>query len=152
MPFLYPSHRIHEFIKAPKVVRDGENFTVSSKGQQGAGFDVNLDLLDGAFVDLRYLGGTHDVAVPESYKSALLLAGQRVRGVDYVPVGQRRFYKDRIPAGWHQNVIDPNLPTDHDDANRHVPVPGFSPTDFKDFIKLTADLWSIELAWEETML
>ena len=86
MPFLYPSHRIHEFIKAPKVVRDGENFTVSSKGQQGAGFDVNLDLLDGAFVDLRYLGGTHDVAVPESYKSALLLAGQRVRGVDYVPV------------------------------------------------------------------
>ena len=152
MPFPYPSRRIYEFVKAAKVVRYGETFTVSSKGHRGAGFDVNLDLLDGAFADLRYLGGAHDVAVPESYKSSLLLHGQRIRGVDYVPVGQRRFYKKRIPAGWHQNVIDPNLPTDHDDANRHVPMPGFSPTDFKDFIKLTANLWSIELVWEETML
>lgn len=152
MPFPYPSHRIHEFVRAPKIVRDGEPFTVSSKGQRGAGFAVNLDLLDGAFVDLRYLGSTHDVAMLEGYKAALLLYAQRVRGVDYVPVGQRRFYKERIPAGWHQNVIDPNLPTDHDDANRHVPLPVFSPTDFKDFIKLTADLWSIELAAEETML
>ena len=152
MPFQYPSHRTHEFVKAPKVVRGGETFAVSIKGQRGATFDVNLDLLDGAFVDLRYLGGAHDVAAPESYKTSLLLAGQRVRGVDYVPVGQRRFYRERIPAGWHQNVIDPNLSTDHDDANRHMPLPGFSPTDFRDFIRLTAALWSIELAWEETML
>lgn len=152
MPFPYPSHRIHELVNAPKVLRNGEAFTVSSKGLRGAGFDVNLDLLDGAFTDLRYLGGAQDVAAPESYKSALLLAGQRIRGIDYVPVGQRRFYKERIPAGWHQNVIDPNLPTDHDDANRHLPLTNFGPTDFKHFIKLTAELWSIELAWEETML
>ena len=152
MPFPYPSHRIHEFVKAPKVVREGDTLAVSRKGQRGAGFDVNLDLPDGAFVDLRYLGGSHDVALPEAYKSSLLLTGQRVRGVDYVPVGQRRFYKERIPAGWHQNVIDPNLPTDHDDANRHVPLPDFSPTDFIDFIKLTSALWSIEIALEETML
>ena len=105
MPFPYPSRRIYEFVKAAKVVRDGETFTVSSKGHRGAGFDVNLDLLDGAFADLRYLGGAHDVAVPESYKSSLLLHGQRIRGVDYVPVGQRRFYKERIPAGW------PDMPT-----------------------------------------
>ena len=152
MPFPYPSHRIHEFVKAPKIVRDGETFTVSSKGQRGAGFDVNLDLLDGAFVDLRYLGGTHDVALPEGYKSVLLLNGQKVRGVDYHPVGQRHFYKERIPPGWHQDKRDPNLPTDHFDSNRREPLPGFSPTDFKDFVKLTAELWAIELAWEESML
>lgn len=152
MPYTYPSHRIHEFVKAPKVVRDSEAFTVLNKGQCGTAFDVNLDLLDGAFVDLRYVGGAQDVAAPESYKSSLLIAGQRVRGVDFVPVSLRRFYRERIPAGWHQNVIDPNLPTDHEDANRHLALSDFSPTDFKDFIKLTAALWSIELTWEETML
>jgi len=152
MPFPYPSHRIQEFVKARKVVRYGATFAVSRKGERGASFDVNLDLLDGAFADLRYLGGAYDVAVPECYKSSLLLAGQRIRGVDYVPVGQRRFYKERIPAGWHQNVIDPNLPTDHDDANRHVPLPNFSPNDLDVFITLTAELWNIELAREGTML
>ena len=91
-----------------------------------------------------------DILLP--YKASLLLAAQRVRGVDYVPLGQRRFYKERIPPGWHQNVIDPNLPTNHDDYNRHLPLPGFAPTDFKDFIGLSAQLWNIELAWEETML
>ena len=68
MPFPYPSPRIHEIIQAAKVAREGETFTVSSKGQRGASFDVNLDLLDGAFTDLRYLGGANDVAMPESYK------------------------------------------------------------------------------------
>jgi hypothetical protein len=75
-----------------------------------------------------------------------------VRGIDYVPVGQRRFYKERIPPGWHQNVIDPNLPTDHDNYNRHLLLADFTPTDFKDFICLTAELWNIELALEGTML
>lgn len=152
MNYPYPSHRIHEIIHAPKVIRNGEVFTFGRKGECGASFDVNLDLLDGAFTDLRYLGGAHDTKMPDTYKAALLLAAQRVRGVDYVPVGHRRFFKERIPPGWHQNVIDPNLPTDHDDYNRHIPLPTFAPTDFRNFIGLTADLWSIELAWEETML
>ena len=60
----------------------------------------NPDLLDGLFTDLRYLGGSQDVAAPESHKSALCSPGSGFGGVDYVPVGQRRFYKERIPAGW----------------------------------------------------
>lgn len=151
MRYPYPSQRIHEIVRAPKCVREGEKFEVKSKGERGKGFDVNLDLMDdGPFSDPRYLGNTHDVAWPEGYKASLLLGGQKVRGVDFHAVGQRRWFKQRIPAGWHQDFRDPNLPTTDD--QRWEGLPDFAPTDFKDFIGKTAELWNIDLGWEESML
>jgi hypothetical protein len=153
MRYPFPSHRIHDIVNAPKCVREGETFEVKSKGEHGAMFDVNLDLVDaGPFSDPRYLGNTHDQTNPEGYKANLLLAAEKVRGVDFHAVGQRRFYKQRIPAGWHQDLRDPNLPTTHDDHHRREALPDFAPTDFKNFIGLTAALWNIDLAWEESML
>ena len=31
-------------------------------------------------------------------------------------------------------------------------MPGFLPSDFRDFISKTLEIWNIDLAWEETML
>jgi len=153
MRYPFPSHRIHDIVSAPKCVREGEKFEVKSRGERGKGFDVNLDLVDdGPFSDPRYLGNTHDVAQPEGYAASLLLGGQKVRGVDHHAVGQRRWFKQRIPAGWHQDIRDPNMPTTHDDHHRRQALPDFTPTDFKDFIGKTAALWNIDLGWEESML
>lgn len=89
---------------------------------------------------------------PESYRATFLLGSQKVRGVDFHPVGQRRWYKERIPPGWHQDMRDPNLPTTDANHHRRVPLPDFAPLDFRDFIGRTAALWSIDLAWEESMV
>jgi len=153
MRYPYPSHRIHEIVRARKCVCEGETFEVKPKGERGAAFDVNLALMDdGPFSDPRYLGNTHDKARPEGYAASLLLGGQKVRGVDHHAVGQRWWFKQRIPAGWHQDLRDPNLPTTDDDFHRREPLAHFAPTDFKDFIAKSAELWNIDLGLEETML
>lgn len=71
MRYPYPSHRIHEIVRAPKCVREGETFELKSKGERGTGFDVNLDLVDdGPFSDPRYLGNT-SILHPDSVRQTL---------------------------------------------------------------------------------
>jgi hypothetical protein len=86
----------------------------------------------------------------ETYRAALLLDNARIRGVDYRDLDQRKYYKVIIPAGWHQNIIDPNL--SGDDANRHEALPDFEPTDLSDFLHKVAGLWHIELEQEARLL
>ena len=74
MAYPIPTHRIHEIVAAPKCLRDGEILEVTAKGPFGAGFDVTLDLIDGPYVDLRYLGKAHDAARVEGYEANLILA------------------------------------------------------------------------------
>jgi len=151
MRYPYPSHRIQEIVRAPKCLREGEVFTIKAKGEKGCKFDAELALLDeGPYSDPRYLGDTHDTASPEDYKANLLLGGEKIRGVDYHPVGRRYYYRQRIPAGWHQDIWDPNLPTA--DNHRREPLPDFSPAHFRDFIRQTSGLWNIDTGEEATML
>ena len=152
MKYPYPKHRIDEIIKSPKSVRENEVFETNRKGARGAFFDVNIDLKVGDFTDMRYLGKAHDVAVVDGYEAAFLLSAHRVRGVGFSPVGRRRFYKEHVPAGWHQNILNPNLPTNHSEHNRHEKIINFEPIDFQDFIHKTSKLWNVELDIEKTML
>lgn len=153
MIYPYPRHRIEELVKAPKVVRENERLAVERKGEHGATFDVNLDLLDGPFVDLRYLGKAANHTQPATYEANLILGGHRVRGVGHHYVGRNNLRaKRRIPAGWHQNFCDPNRPTTHPESNRHEPMPAFAPTDFGDFVGQCARLWAIDLRTEEVLL
>lgn len=140
-------------MQAPKVVRENKPLEVSARGERSAGFDVNLDLLDGPFVDLRYLGKAAELDQPPTYESALILGGHRVRGIGHNFVGRNNLRaKQRIPAGWHQNRVDPNLPTAHVEYNRHEPLPNFAPTDFGDFIGKCAALWAIDLQTPEVLV
>jgi hypothetical protein len=151
----YPHSRtqIHELVQAPKAVRENSLLAVTAFGEHGGRFDVNLDLVDGPFVDLRYLGKATDQREPAGYEANLILAGHRVRGVGHNYVGRNNHRsKQRIPAGWHQNKVDPNLPTSDVEYNRHEPLPNFAPTDFGDFIEKCARLWAIDLNTPEVLL
>lgn len=98
---------------------------------------------------MRYLGKARIVDEPKSYDASFLIANHRVRGVGFAETERKNFrFKRRIPKGWHMNICDPNLPTDDPRQNIHQPLPSFSVSDFHDFIKQTAKLWSIDLGWE----
>jgi hypothetical protein len=153
MTYPHSRHQIHELVQAPKVVRENSLLAVAAFGEHGGRFDVNLDLLEGPFVDLRYLGKATDQREVSGYEANLILAGHRVRGVGHNFVGRTNLRaKQRIPAGWHQNKVDPNLPTSHVEYNRHEPLPNFAPTDFGDFIGKCAQLWAIDLNTPEVLL
>lgn len=108
-----------------KCVSEGASVEIKRSGDEGSQYDVNLDLADGADCDLRYLGRGGLVRKPETYDATLRLDQQRVRRVGFNPVGRQNFRaKRRIPAGWHQNVCDPNVAADHMDwiVTNHCPT------------------------------
>jgi hypothetical protein len=153
MNYRHPRHRIQEIVQAPKCLSDGQQLETEPRGTHGARFGVDLDLKDGPYSDLRYVGTAGKVSLPETYDASLLLDQQRVRGVGHCAIARQNFRaKLRIPAGWHQNICDPNMPTDHPEWNRHEPLPGFAPVDFSDFIRATASLWNIDLGREPELL
>jgi hypothetical protein len=150
MSFQYSSRQILEIVKAVKCVRENQPLDFKGSGERGKKLDVNLDLMDGPLVNLRLSITAGRFDDPATYRAALILEDQRIRGVDYSYIEHRRFYKTVIPKGWHQNVIDPNRPTR--DANQHLPLHHFIPTDLKDFLKRVGTLWHIELNLDEVLL
>jgi hypothetical protein len=150
MNYPYKPHQIEEILQKDKCLPVGDTLELE-KMSQGAGrhFETRPELVDGPFVDMRYLGKAPELDNPETYDASLLLANQRVRGVGYDPIGKRNFrFKKRIPKGWHLNVCDPNLATNHPEQDVHHPLPDFATTDFRDFINRIAGLWNIDLGWE----
>ena len=140
-------------MQSQKVVRENERLDIERKGEKGASFDVNLDLCDGPYIELRYLGKAADHTQPPTYESAVILGAHRVRGVGYNAVGRNNLRaKQRIPAGWHENRCDPNLPTTNPEYNCHKPLPEFAPTDFGSFVMKCAEIWAIDLQTEEVLL
>lgn len=153
MSFRYPRHRIQELVAADKIVAGGGKLETSVRGENAASFNTPLDLVEGSFVDLRFLGRAARRDDPATYDSSFLIDQERVRGIGFCPVARQSFRaKLRIPAGWHQNICDPNMPTDHPERNRHEAMPDFAPSDFRDFVRKAAELWNIDLGWENELV
>lgn len=153
MNYRYPRHRIIEIVDAPKSIADGKSLSIERKATHGSKFDAPVELLDGPFCDMRFLGKAGRNEDPTSYDSSLLLDQQRIRGIGYCPVERRNFRaKLRIPKGWHQNICDPNVATSDLDWNRHEVLTDFNPSDFGDFVRKTAEMWNIDLDWEAELL
>jgi hypothetical protein len=151
MSYPHPSHQIQEILEQKKCLPPGAPVELARCGKErkSAKFETRPQLIDGGFIDMRYLGSAPRLDQPETYEAAFLLANQRVRGVGYNPLARENLrYKRRIPKGWHQNVCDPNLPTNDVRQNVHHPLPGFAPTDFQDFVSQTAKMWNIDLGWD----
>lgn len=145
MSYPYRTHQIQEILKAEKRLPEGDPREFKKIGR-GNLYETRSELIDGPFVDMRYIAKAPVLPDVTSYEASFLLANQRVRGVGYHPVGRWRFRsKERIPKGWHQNVCDPNLPTDDPRQNIHKPLQEFTTTDLRDFISKTANLWKIDL-------
>jgi hypothetical protein len=153
MPYRHSAARIHEIVKAPKALVAGQSVEPKRHGSHGLSFEAFVELAEGSFLDIRYkgvAGVSHD---PTSYDASLRLDQQRVRGSGHCAVGRQNFRaKQRIPAGWHQNIVDPNLPTNAAAHNRHEALPDFAPTDFSDFTRRVAGIWNIDLGWEGGLL
>ena len=152
MAFRFPAQRIHEIVRSIKVVREGQSAEFRRIGGSSSTMAVELDLMDGPFVDLKLIVSATDASEPYTYSAALILEGARVRGIDYVPIARRRRFKVRIPKGWHENVEDPNLPRGHEHQNRHREMPDFAPTDLADFLRRVTHHWNIETSIEPTLL
>lgn len=150
MSFRYRSHQIQDIVRATKVVREGQSLEFKKYKDHGKHLELDLDLKDGLLLNLRLSihAGRYDE--PETYRAALVLDGQRVRGVDHSWIEAKQFYKTKVPKGWHENVIDPNLPTR--DINRHLALPNFVVSDLVDFLGKVAELWQIELPMDEVLL
>ena len=150
MSFRYRSHQLQDIVRTEKVVREGQSLTFKNYREHGKHLELELDLKDGPLVNLRLTitAGRYDE--PETYRAVLLLDEQRIRGVDHSDIEVKRFYKTVVPKGWHQNVIDPNLPTR--EINRHVPLSDFEVGDLADFLVKVAKLWHIEMAFDEVLL
>jgi hypothetical protein len=152
MPFRFPSHRLQEIVRAEKVIRSGQRTVFEAEGSKGKKLSVDLDLMDGPLMNLKLIIHCFDATNPQSYRAALVLEGERIRGVDYSAVARKKFFKEFIPKGWHENVIDPNLSTNDDNRNRHVALEKFAPTDLQHFLRLVAERWNIELEAAEVLL
>jgi hypothetical protein len=148
--FPYRSFEIGDFLKQPKksLVEKPE------PKAHGPGLQMSLRLYlvdEKVFVPMMLHLRAGRKEIPASYRAAFLLANERVRGVDYSEIETKRFYKTHIPKGWHQNIIDPGLPANDPNQNRHDPL-DWTVTDFDDFIRQTCKLWNIDLGREEGLL
>ncbi len=160
MSFPYTTQQIREIVQSPKTLRHselleaGEPIPFQNYGERGKRIDLLLDLVDGPIlVDLRFHVRGPVFDNPESYEAALILAGERIRGIGWNATGKKRFYgKEVIPKSWHQNVIDPNLPLSHPDRNPHLPLEPFEPTELTDFFTKAANVWHINLQFNEGLL
>lgn len=159
MNFPYLSRQILEVVTAPKVLRrpellvKGKPLQFSSYGDKGRRIDLDLDLADGvSLLALRFHVRAPIFDDSTGFEAALILANARVRGIGWHATGKKRYYRQATPKGWHQNVIDPNLPPGHDDNNRHLPINDFAPTDLAAFFASAAKIWNITLPDEEYLL
>ncbi len=145
MPFRFASHQLHEIVQAVKWLRPGQSLDFEREGTRGMKLRVDLELPDGPLMALSLHLSCHDPAQTEGYTAALVLEGQRIRGIDYSHIERKRFYKKYIQKGWHENVIDPNLSTNDENRNRHVTLDDFQPTYLAHFRILVAQKWNIVL-------
>lgn len=151
--FRFPSHRLLELIKAQKCPATKSEVKWKDRGARGKELRVALDLVDGPLAGFVLHVTCGDITDLQSCRAALTLEGERVRGVDYSPVSRRKYYQPHIEKGWHENVIDPNLPlSDWKNRNRHEPLPDFDPRDLEDFLRGVCGLWNIDLEFGEALL
>jgi hypothetical protein len=150
MSFRYRSHQIQDVVRAAKVVREGQSLEFKSYKEHGKHLELDLDMKGGLLLNLRLLINAGRYDEPETYRAALVLDGQRIRGVDYCEIEKKQFYKVVVPKGWHENIIDPNLPTR--DINRHLALPDFQVSELNDFFRKVSGLWHIESAFDEVLL
>ncbi len=153
MSYRFSSIRIQEIVQAGKRLSDGQSIEPEKKGREGLSFQAFVELREGSYLDLRFLGRAGVSKNPKTYDASLLIEQERVRGIGYAEVARQNFRaKKRIPAGWHENICDPSKPTNSAERNQHRSLIDFTPSDFGDFTRRAADQWKIDLGWEGGLL
>lgn len=144
--FPYSQFQIEDVVKAEKYPRDWEPVTFKkvTRSEKSRTADIQLERSDLKTDRLRWtLAGELDTTT--TYRSALLLEDTKIRGVDYHAIARSRMYKEVIPKGWHQDIIDPNLEQSHKNYQRREALSDFEPYHLDDFLSKVAKLWNIQL-------
>lgn len=157
MPFPYTTFQIQEIVKGRKVLRrpellqEGRPIPFQNYDGESKRLDLDLDMPgQPAILALKFHVRAPVVNNPDTYEAALILANERIRGIGWNATGKKRLYgKQVVPKGWHQNVLDPNLPKGHTDINRHLALDDFKPAHLTDFFLKAAELWHIDLPIEK---
>ena len=138
--FRYNSTILHEWVKAPKIILAAKlNWRI--RGSRSHTLREMLQITPAgtpALLEWNVRAGKADD--PTTYSASFLVDRVRVRGVDYHPIPRSYFYKQTIPAGWHQDIYDPA----NGDTQRK-PLAIASVTDLQDFTRQVAKLWNIQL-------
>ena len=106
-----------------------------------------LELKSGRAVLVELIVKVGNLKDVTTYRAALLVDYERIRGVDFCKIERMSFYKTKIPKGWHQNIID--LATGE---NRHEALALDPVVDLDDFVRKVASLWNISYTEEVTLL
>lgn len=149
----YTPQEVAELVRAPKRSREGPILEFKKKRDSTREIYTSLAGTEQTLPSMDYsVGGNPQV--PDSFHAALLLEKRRVRGIDFSPIEKKKFYKTCIPEGWHENVIDWKKPTNDENHNKHVSLPGFGDmfADLRGFHHACARRWNIELETEDTLL
>ncbi|MDD5263027.1 MAG: hypothetical protein PHD76_14385 [Methylacidiphilales bacterium] len=151
-PHFLSAHRIQEIVQAVKCLQEGQAVDFKNHGAKGRKLEIRLDLADGNFADIRLVVTAGIASDPKTYEAALLISGPRVRGIGYSPTRQRKFYKNYIEKGWHENILDWALPKSDLNHNRHVPLSDCQPSDLTRFLRYACEKWNIRLDFEKELL
>lgn len=145
--FPYSAFQIEEIVQAEKYPRDWEpiEFTKGPKGNASRVSDIQLLRMDGKADRIRLVVRAGDFEKIDSYAASLLLENTKIRGIDFHPLPRSRKYKIVYPAGWHHDIVDPNLETSLNTSPRKDSLEDFEPYDLIDFLKRISALWNISL-------
>jgi len=145
MRFPYSNVQIQAMVAAEKHPRDWEPLKFRHSGEASRQWDSWLEHSDGITDRIRLVVRAGRVDLPDTYSAVLLLENERVRGIDYHPVARSHFYKEVIPKGWHQDVVDPNLEPGQKGYHNRVALPDFTPLDLVDFLRKVCIHWNVLL-------
>lgn len=143
MGFPYNKGQIDEVVATEKHPRDWEPLAYKGSGSESLSCEAALDRMDGKADRIRLILRAGRVEVPTSYRASLLLEDARIRGIDHHAVARKRFYKETIPAGWHEDIIDPNREAGEKGGHVRVALADFDPLDPYDFMKRVCTRWHI---------
>lgn len=153
MGFSYSNVQIAAVVNAVKHPRLAGDLEIKESREPSRRLDSLLERSDAKEDRIRLIVRAGRIDDPHSFAAALLLEDTRIRGIDYHAVARSRFYKETIPKGWHEDIIDPNRETGEKGQHERKAMPDFAPMDFVDFRRLVCAHWNIVLPPElETML
>ncbi len=94
----------------------------------------------------------------ESYRSAFILNQERIRGVDFMPVKNKRFFSnlDVKEVGWHENVLywdrkEGLIVNDHRSLAEDA-MESWASQDLRGFFDFCCHLWNIDAPEKERSL
>ena len=145
--FSFSAQQVHEILASDKTIV-GEKIEFKPYEKKSLIGKWNVCITEHPLIrlELHVAAGVPDD--PRTYRAALVLE-ERIRGVDYSDIAIRRYYKEVLPKGWHQNILDPTLSADDRKQNRHEVLNDFAPVDLKDFLSKVCLLWNIKLPRRE---